>query len=128
MKNILFAFFLIALVACGNSEPENNLEAVKTDAKYGDSTGVFEEYYPNGKMRIKGYLTNGKRDGVWNYFYENGYTWSKGVYKNGVRDGYSMTYHENGVKNMQGQYKAGEKAGVWKFWSAEGDLLKRSQR
>ncbi|MBR9830575.1 toxin-antitoxin system YwqK family antitoxin [Acidiluteibacter ferrifornacis] len=124
VKRILFVAFVAAIVACGDSTPKSELDKVKSDSAYADSTGIFQETYPNGKLKIKGYLNEGKRDGVWEYYYENGFTWSKGVYKNGVREGYSMVYHENGVKKIQGEYKEGKAAGIWKFWSEQGELIK----
>jgi len=124
MKKILFVAIVTVLVACGGSAPKSELDKVTTDAGYSDSTGNFQEQYPNGKLKIKGYLNEGKRDGIWEYYYDNGYTWSKGVYKDGVRDGYSMVYHENGVKKIQGEYKNGKAFGIWKYWSDNGELVK----
>ncbi len=74
------------------------------------------EYYPNGKMRIKGTYKNNLRDGEWIYYFENGKIWSKGTFKDGKSDGIFTVYNKDGSLFMKSSYKNGKPDGKWFFY------------
>ena len=43
----------------------------------------IENYHPNGKLKVKGMLVNGKEEGLWTEWYETGQKKSEGTFKNG---------------------------------------------
>src|SRR5436190_191618 len=51
---------------------KDNLLTGKGRYVHGKKYGRFETYYPNGKLKVKGYYTNNRPVEQWDYFYENG--------------------------------------------------------
>ena len=45
--------------------------------------GLFEEFYDNGKIKVRGNYVNGKKDGVWESFYFDGSSNGNQTFKNG---------------------------------------------
>ena len=45
--------------------------------------GLFEEFYDNGNIKIRGNYVNGKKDGVWEFFYSDGALNVSQTFKNG---------------------------------------------
>ena len=43
--------------------------------------GLFEEYYKNGQLKIKGDYKNGIKDGYFEFYYENGQLWIEAMPK-----------------------------------------------
>lgn len=77
--------------------------------------GRLTEYYPNGKVRTKGYYHNNEKIGLWEFYYPNGnlkeqYTIGKIIdtnnlyYHSGGIIGTYEYYYENGDIREQGQY------------------------
>ncbi len=90
--------------------------------------GLYQEFYSNGNIKLKGFLKDGKREGDWSYFYENGKLWSRGEYTKGLRNGISNVYYENGVKKIDGNYVDDVPKGVWTFYNMEGKIIKEVTR
>jgi hypothetical protein len=111
----------------GGDEAEDLVLAVAPDTSVIRNNGEYEEFYPNGIRKTKGFYLNGKRNGQWFFWYENGKMWSVGFYKDGVRDGRTSVYYENGQLRYDGQYKDGKRSGKWKFYDEAGKLLKEEQ-
>ena len=81
-------------------------------------------HYPNGRLKVKGVMINGKRDGLWISWYESGQEWSECNYKDGQKDGSIVAWHENGMKRYEGFYKNNQKVGKWTYWGLKGEVLK----
>ena len=47
--------------------------------------GLFEDYYVNGQLSVKGTYKDGQRDGLWESYSENGKLEEKTTYKDGVK-------------------------------------------
>jgi hypothetical protein len=45
--------------------------------------GLFEKFYDNGNIKIRGNYVNGKKDGVWESFYYDGSPNGNQTFKNG---------------------------------------------
>lgn len=141
MDNTFKLFFLAALfycVACssdstsGQDNADHDIStdtlkevlAVAPDTAEVKQNGDYEERYPNGVLKMKGFYLNGKRNGQWFSWYENGKMWSVGFFKDGLRDGKSSVYYETGQLRYDGGYKDGKPAGKWKFYDPAGKLEK----
>ncbi len=66
------------------------------------------EYHPNGQIRGKGNMKQGRKDGIWKYFYKDGANESEGIY------GTYVYQHEHGDLFFY------HKRGVWKYWFPNG--------
>ena len=62
----------------------------------GKEHGLYETYYENGQLRVKGNVKDGKGHGLFEVYYENGQLRSKGNMKDGYEHGLRETYYENG--------------------------------
>jgi antitoxin component YwqK of YwqJK toxin-antitoxin module len=128
-KVLLFLLILPVFYSCsGKSEKEeknqidslsNQEQTLSGPAKSED----FEVKYPNGKLKIKGVLKNGKREGLWISWYESGQEWSEGTYKNGLKNGPATVWHENGMKRYEGFYTNDERSGKWTYWDESGKVV-----
>jgi len=58
--------------------------------------GEYNEFYEDGKTKVKGIYKNSQLDGEYNEFNKDGTTKVKGIYKNGKFDGELTQYYENG--------------------------------
>jgi antitoxin component YwqK of YwqJK toxin-antitoxin module len=97
--------------------------------------GSFEEFYPNGSLKLVGDCKNGKRDGVWKEYFENGILREQGVFKDGKKDGGFWIYDEDGSKIEELVFESGilreslnrtnkNFNGIKKFYSEEGMLVR----
>ena len=59
-------------------------------------------------VRINQYTEDGKKTGIWEKYYKNGQLWIKGSYKNGKQDGVWENYHDNGQLGIKGFFKNGK--------------------
>ena len=82
--------------------------------------GDYIERYPNGVVKIRGYIEGGLATGEWMSFYDDGKLWSQGTYHKGLRIGYGVSWHHNGEMSSEGYYNEGKQVGVWKYWSEAG--------
>lgn len=81
------------------------------------------EFYPNGKIRVKGTYKNNLREGLWEYYHENGKLWSTGNFVNGKSNGVFTIYNKDGSLFMKSSYKNGKPDGKWSFY--ENNKLKK---
>lgn len=115
-KWILIAGLPIILFAC------NPKEDTAEDTFVPPVKEEVVKHYPDGKIRIKGMLYDGKRHGKWTYYYDNGFLWSEGMFHYGKRDGYSLLFYKNGRKMVSGEYENDKAVGEWYFYTEDGML------
>jgi antitoxin component YwqK of YwqJK toxin-antitoxin module len=84
--------------------------------------GQFEEFYPNGKLKIKKTFVNGLAEGEQIGYFENGEIWKKGNFVKGNPNGEWFFYHENGKLESSGIFKDGSRIGVWKVYRENGNI------
>jgi antitoxin component YwqK of YwqJK toxin-antitoxin module len=49
----------------------------------GREQGLWEFYYDNGNIEMRGSFKDGKAEDIWEFYYDNGNIESKGLYVNG---------------------------------------------
>jgi antitoxin component YwqK of YwqJK toxin-antitoxin module len=84
-------------------------------------SGVYQEYYSNGKLESEYSYKNGKKEGLtkeWNLIGELKF---EGSYKNGEKEGLIKEWHINGNQMFEGSYKNGKKEGLHIYWNENGD-------
>jgi uncharacterized protein len=105
-----------------NSQPMVDGVRINQYDYEGNKTGIWEEYFSNGKLSSKGSYVDGKEDGYWEVYHSNGQLHTNGNYNNGKIDGYWEYYWDNGNLHMKGNYKDGKEDGVWDFYNSNGNL------
>lgn len=71
----------------------------------------------------QGSIKEGKRDGIWEKYYPNGkLLWSK-TYKSGELEGAWLTYYITGQLRWEQHYKNGQLDGVWSKYLPSGELV-----
>jgi antitoxin component YwqK of YwqJK toxin-antitoxin module len=126
MIKLLFAFSMLVFIGC-SSESENTVNEIDPtiESPFKDITdGMFIEYHPNGKLKTKGLLKNGKRTGVWIAYHTNGNIYSENKYKTGVLNGKTAAYYPNGNVQYVGLYINNKKDDSWFFYGEDGALDK----
>lgn len=84
--------------------------------------GEFNEFYPNGEIKINGYYNKGFYDRIWNYYSEIGLTIGRGEYKNGK--GVLISWYSNGMKKREIHYQDNEKNGAEIWYEQNGKIEK----
>jgi antitoxin component YwqK of YwqJK toxin-antitoxin module len=62
----------------------------------GNEDGVYERYYPNGKIEETGFYDGGLKDGVWKKYYLNGNLEYSGEFQKDKKKGTWYYYYPNG--------------------------------
>jgi antitoxin component YwqK of YwqJK toxin-antitoxin module len=131
-----------------SSEKNQEILVENEKVKDGPNDGPFEDFYPNERLKLRGFYLNGKRDGDWEFFDERGDLLVTGEYKNGkkegiwkeyhddgkelhfqesymdgkILDGSWESYHDNGKIKPKGYYYKGKKHGLWESFDENGTL------
>ena len=125
MKLIIFSLALTITGCSTQNEIKPNEIAPVVESPAGIITdGDFIEYHPNGNVKTKGVLKNGKRIGTWTSYFSNGKVQSENKYKKGVLNGKTAAYYPNGNVQYMGLYINNEKDDSWFFYLEDGTLDK----
>lgn len=123
----LLILALCALCGCGTTEdnPPSPVEPTETPAPLESSVtnenGEHQEFYPDGKLKLKGQMKDGQRHGLWTSYGKNGKVKSRSQYTGGVLQGPTVVYHETGEVFYSGAYDNGKPSGVWRFYNLKGE-------
>jgi antitoxin component YwqK of YwqJK toxin-antitoxin module len=91
----------------------------------GIKSGVWHNYYNDGK--IKEYITysNDKKHGLWMIFYTDSILKAKAIYADGEFEGVFQSFHLNGKLYKSGKFEKGLKEGIWLFYTENNIPFKR---
>jgi antitoxin component YwqK of YwqJK toxin-antitoxin module len=64
---------------------------------------VYEEKYPDGKIKIEAKI------------------------KNGMKHGYYIEYFQNGTKKVRGEYENDKRSGTWRYYDEYGTVLRKKE-
>ena len=70
------------------------------------------------------YYTHGLRDGQWEQYYLDGKLKLRGSYKSGEKEGVFNAFYTSGKPMITGQYSLGHQDGTWKYLDEKGVLTK----
>lgn len=106
----------ILLASCEQNQLKRDAAGNTYHEVYNTSTGITErtEYYPNGKVRAKGYFKEGKKHGEFLQFYENGKLEATVVYRDDVLEGISKAFYPSGKLKGEIYYSKGLPVG-WSY-------------
>jgi len=86
-------------------------------------TGVWKQYYANGRLKSEITYLNNKPDGYAKLYYENGKVSEEGIWKGTKWVGEYKYYHENGNKAYEWSFnEEGKRTGVQKYYHENGKL------
>ena len=96
-------------VGSGAGAGQNTPSAAPAAAPPKDEVKISKENWPNGKLKYFHELRRGP-DGKW------------------ARNGVGRAYYDHGVLEREGTYKNNVRVGEWKYYDAEGKLLRTEER
>lgn len=91
----------------------------------GIKSGVWHNYYNDGKIKELCTYKNDKKNGMWMIFYTDSILKAKAVYVDNEFDGLFQSFHLNGKLYKSGKFDKGLKQGVWLFYTEAGIPFKR---
>ncbi len=119
MKNVLFAFLLIAFASPAIAQIN------ETDAK-GRKQGKWIQYWPGNKFkRFEGRFKDDKPEGKFRYFFKDGALKAVMIFETGGVRSHALLYYASGNLMGEGDYVNKEKTGTWKFYSELGHLTSK---
>jgi antitoxin component YwqK of YwqJK toxin-antitoxin module len=80
------------------------------------SSGTFESFYPNGKLRSRIPYTDGIYNGKLTFWFASGLKEQKSTLRNGVSDGEYRIWHPNGQLALSMGYKDDAQHGMKQRW------------
>ncbi|HTA31216.1 MAG TPA: toxin-antitoxin system YwqK family antitoxin [Candidatus Cybelea sp.] len=92
-------------------------------AQTGDTNGVkpFVDYHTNGQVRTRGTLQNGVKSGLWTEYYPDGKKFREVHFKEDKLDGPFSIWFSDG-KRSEGSFKAGKTDGLVRVWYSNDQL------
>lgn len=98
-----------------SKKPDGNGQIVN-----GLREGVWEFFYPDGKLMAREHYEAGDLQGKAENFYPNGQRASLEFWKDDLQEDSAYYYHSSGVLHRKGRYESGVYQGVWFTWFANG--------
>lgn len=94
----------------------------------GIKSGMWEEFYPSGKLRAKGTYDAGLKLGEWTFYYESGKVEQKGSFAKGeFYDGQWTWYYENEQLWRDEYYVYGLENGPFEEYSDSGTVVSKGE-
>lgn len=94
----------------------------KEKSNYKITTGIYREFFFNGKTKIKSNYVDGKLDGLWTRFYETGIKEWDVNYQMGIKKGGYKKHFKNGGVVVEGANLKDKKTGEEKRYNKNGDI------
>ena len=83
----------------------------------GMKQGKWVKMWNNGVVKYNGVFKDDKPTGVFNYYYPSGKLKSVMTFTEDGSKAHNISYHENGKKMAEGNFVNQKKVGVWKYFS-----------
>ena len=93
-----------------------------TSKKEKNRNGYFKFYYEGGQVEYEGKYVDDERHGKWIFYHENGQISSNVNYLEGKHDGDQIYYYDNGQIKQKGTYENGRRSGKWIYYFESGAL------
>lgn len=105
----------------GNWKTYSASGQLKSDHTLTQGAGEYKEYYPSGKLKLKGVMIeDGRRQGKWEYYYEDGTKEGECDYVNDKGTYYG--YYPTGKLQTKGTLEGERKTGTWEIYESDGTL------
>jgi antitoxin component YwqK of YwqJK toxin-antitoxin module len=96
--------------------------------KQGILHGESKAWYKNGKMRRKGYYSQGRISGKWEFWDIRGNKTVEANYKNDTLNGSYMLLYSNGKVREKGQFADNRRTGQWFYYNENGQPVPAATR
>jgi antitoxin component YwqK of YwqJK toxin-antitoxin module len=90
--------------------------------KKGMKHGFSWEYYPGGRCFEKTEWKDNQKSGIWEQYFEDGSIRLKGQYTHGKLTGNFIVYYSKGHPMVIGGYKDNKREGSWKYFNKNGRM------
>lgn len=114
MKKISFLLFILSSFFIIVDAQTNTLNQL--DGK-GQKTGIWKQYYSNGKLKYEGTFKNGKPIGLLKRYYEGGIKKAELFFTGKNEVSYARLYYENGDLAAEGKFVGHIKDSTWNYYS-----------
>lgn len=101
--------------------------AMRGDFRDGRLHGAWNRWYPNGERRERGQFLSGARDGRWSFYNPEGKKIRDTNYRQGQHHGSERHYHPSGRARTESIYWDGVLDGHYKAWDPDGRVRTRGQ-
>ena len=101
---------------------------VSVEAHYedGELVGPFRRFGANGILQIEGsHDRAGEMDGIWNGYWPNGRLRTQWSMSHGEQQGPVTTWYESGAKKSKGRRAGGQPDGAWTYFAEDGLVTHR---
>lgn len=88
-------------------------------------SGLWTEYWYNGKILETGLYKNGRKEGVWKRYFETGSPKTEEHYRDGQLDGIYKRWYSNGVLAVELEYSNGLKNGELRGYYTDGRIVQK---
>lgn len=127
MRCFYFLFVLVLLGSCnGEDKIQKFYKSGEIKAEYveknGKISGIYKEFYKNGKLKKKTHYLDGVKHGRSVLYYKSGNIQQEFNYKNGEKNGWFKKYDEDGGLLQKANYKDGDQHGESKLFYDDGSL------
>jgi antitoxin component YwqK of YwqJK toxin-antitoxin module len=117
-----------SFLAWGCRQPER-VAAVQSAPQKNAAVEVVEEYWPNGKLRVRHEVRRQPDStlvdhGAYTSWFDNGGKEYEAAFVNGKVNGVATRWHRNGVKASEQAYVLGQRHGPRFVWDENGRLRK----
>ena len=93
---------------------------------FGQFSGLYEKYHPNGQVKFTGEYTNNVMAGLWKGYYQDGTLKEEVTMKNNEENGPFKEYHPSGALAVEGNFQNGPfEEGELKEYDDNGGLIAR---
>ncbi len=96
--------------------------SLKGKALYNTDNGIYKELYPDGALKMEGFIAEGKSDSLWQNYYETGELKSKGFYVEGAKEGKWIYYFKSGSISGIGHFEDNLSHGKWEYYYPDGSV------
>ncbi len=85
--------------------------------------GIYQSFYPGGRLKLEGLYTAGSMEGEWRKYYESGQLMEIVTMHDNEENGPFVEYYENGNLKAEGTYQSGDNEhGELKLYDEDGKL------
>ncbi len=103
----------------------NALGEVRKTERYknGVRDGVYEEFFPGGKLFIRSWYKNGDKDSIENEFSDFGRSYRTTRYVEGKKEGLETLYHISGIKVVEANFENNNLNGLKRYYNEQGVVV-----
>ncbi len=105
--------------------PETGTRQIVENYEKGNFNGLYQVFYPNGKLQQEGHYIQNVMDSIWVRYYDTGQVMEEVMFRDNEENGPFKEYHINGNIKAEGTFREGDNEhGLLKLFDENGELVK----